>query len=78
MVEMKSGDTYNGKLENIDKYMNIKLSDVTFTSKVVLIKKIKNLQLNYKKKLKYKAKLMSFILNYIRIINNLWNSILYI
>ena len=71
MVEMKSGDTYNGKLENIDKYMNIKLSDVTFTSKVVLIKKIKNLQLNYKKKLKYKAKLMSFILNYIRIINNL-------
>lgn len=34
MVELKSGDTYNGVLEDIDKFMNIKLTDVTFTSKV--------------------------------------------
>lgn len=36
MVELKSGDTYNGALESIDKYMNIKLTDVTFASKVFL------------------------------------------
>jgi len=34
MVELKSGDTYNGILEDIDKFMNIKLSEVTFTAKV--------------------------------------------
>lgn len=33
MVELKSGDTYNGILEDIDKFMNIKLSEVTFTAK---------------------------------------------
>jgi small nuclear ribonucleoprotein (snRNP)-like protein len=34
MVELKSGDTYNGVLESIDKLMNIKLKDVIFSSKV--------------------------------------------
>lgn len=35
MVELKSGDTYNGVLEDIDKFMNVKLTEVTFTSKVL-------------------------------------------
>lgn len=34
MVELKSGDTYNGFLEDLDKFMNIKLSEVIFVSKV--------------------------------------------
>ena len=37
MVEMKSGDTYIGTLETIDKFMNIKLNDVVFTSKVITL-----------------------------------------
>jgi len=36
MAELKSGDTYNGKLEIIDKFMNIRLSEVILTSKVAL------------------------------------------
>lgn len=34
MVEVKSGDTYSGTLETIDKFMNIKMNNVTMTSKV--------------------------------------------
>jgi len=34
MVELKSGDTYNGVLENVDKFMNIKIKDVILASKV--------------------------------------------
>lgn len=34
MVELKSGDTYSGTLEQIDKFMNIKMNNVTMTSKV--------------------------------------------
>jgi len=37
MVELKSGDTYNGTLDEIDRFMNIKLSEVTFSSKVCII-----------------------------------------
>jgi U6 snRNA-associated Sm-like protein LSm4 len=33
LVELKSGDTYNGILDGIDKFMNIKLSKVIFSSK---------------------------------------------
>lgn len=34
LVELKNGDTYNGRLENCDSWMNIKLKDVIFTSRV--------------------------------------------
>lgn len=34
MIEVKSGDTYTGTLENIDRFMNIKLIDAIMTSKV--------------------------------------------
>lgn len=32
MVELKSGETYNGILSSADYYMNMKLTDVTITS----------------------------------------------
>jgi small nuclear ribonucleoprotein (snRNP)-like protein len=38
-VEVKCGDTYNGKLELIDKFMNIKMGEVIQTSKVINISK---------------------------------------
>ena len=34
LVELKSGDTYNGTLENCDRFMNFKLSDCILTTKV--------------------------------------------
>lgn len=34
LVELKNGDTYNGRLDNCDSWMNIKLKDVIFTSRV--------------------------------------------
>jgi small nuclear ribonucleoprotein (snRNP)-like protein len=34
MVELKSGETYNGHLVNIDSWMNIHLREVICTSKV--------------------------------------------
>ena len=34
MVELKNGDTYNGKLVNCDSWMNINLKDVIRTSRV--------------------------------------------
>eukprot|EP00752_Nemacystus_decipiens_P001818 g1756.t1 len=33
LVELKNGDTYNGRLDNCDSWMNIKLKDVIFTSR---------------------------------------------
>lgn len=33
LVELKSGETYNGQLQSVDIYMNIQLSDVICTSK---------------------------------------------
>ena len=33
-MELKSGETYNGHLEAVDSWMNIKLRDVICTSKV--------------------------------------------
>lgn len=33
MVELKSGDTYNGHLVNIDSWMNLNLRDVVWTSR---------------------------------------------
>ena len=36
MVELKNGDTYNGKLVNCDSWMNINLQNVIRTSRVWL------------------------------------------
>ncbi|CAM9500867.1 unnamed protein product, partial [Choristocarpus tenellus] len=33
LVELKNGDTYNGRLESCDSWMNIKLRDVIWTSR---------------------------------------------
>ena len=33
LVELKNGDTYNGRLELCDSWMNIKLRDVIWTSR---------------------------------------------
>ncbi|KAK4528522.1 hypothetical protein GAYE_SCF59G6466 [Galdieria yellowstonensis] len=33
LVELKSGDTYNGHLVNIDSWMNLNLRDVVWTSR---------------------------------------------
>ena len=33
LVELKNGETYNGNLVSCDNYMNVNLSDVTFTSR---------------------------------------------
>ena len=35
-VEIKSGDTFNGMIELVDKFMNVKLLNVIHTSKVNL------------------------------------------
>ena len=35
MVELKSGETYNGMLVNCDAWMNVNLKDVIVTSPVV-------------------------------------------
>lgn len=32
-VEVKNGDTYNGRMDNVDKYMNIKLTSAIHTNK---------------------------------------------
>jgi small nuclear ribonucleoprotein D3 len=32
-VELKNGDTYNGTLNSVDRFMNIKMSDVVQTNK---------------------------------------------
>jgi len=34
LVELKNGDTYNGRLVNCDTWMNINLRDVICTSRV--------------------------------------------
>jgi small nuclear ribonucleoprotein (snRNP)-like protein len=34
LVELKNGETYNGRLENCDSWMNIHLREVICTSKV--------------------------------------------
>lgn len=34
MLELKSGDTYNGKLKGVDAFMNVNLGDCICTSKV--------------------------------------------
>ncbi|MES1912493.1 MAG: hypothetical protein MHM6MM_004760 [Cercozoa sp. M6MM] len=33
LIELKNGESYNGKLESIDKWMNMKLVDVLFVSR---------------------------------------------
>ena len=33
LVELKNGDTYNGRLEHCDSWMNLKLKEVIWTSK---------------------------------------------
>lgn len=34
LIELKNGDSYNGRLVGCDSWMNIHLKDATFTSKV--------------------------------------------
>lgn len=34
MVELKSGETYNGTLESVDKFMNIKMENAVLSDKV--------------------------------------------
>ena len=37
MVELKSGETYNGTLKGVDKFMNIKMEDAILSDKVSVI-----------------------------------------
>lgn len=36
LIEVKSGDSYDGRLDQVDKFMNIQLLDVVHTSKVII------------------------------------------
>ena len=37
MVELKSGETYNGTLRGVDKFMNIKMEEATLSDKSGLV-----------------------------------------
>lgn len=36
MIELKSGETYNGTLKGVDKFMNIKMADAVLSDKVFI------------------------------------------